>query len=137
VTEAELLDEVTGVEEDLRVEVEPELEPVELELVELLDTVVELVELVSPVVVEALVPVVPEPDVTPVEATDAAARWVWPEKEAAATTEKRPVRPAAPATLILVRRPMRFTPSSRALVLFGGIRFPFSGLRLRQCPGRP
>jgi hypothetical protein len=122
VTEAELLDEVTGVEDDLRVE----LEPVELELVEPLDAVV-----------EALVPVVPEPAVTPVEATDAAARWVWPEKEAAATTEKRPVRPAAPATLILVRRPMRFTPSSRALVLFGGIRFPFSGLRLRQCPGRP
>jgi hypothetical protein len=84
----------------------------ELEAV-LVAAVVELVELVL------------ELDVAPVEATESTARWVCPEKEAAATAEKRPVRPAAPATPILVSRRTRFTPASRAFVLFGGMRFPF------------
>jgi hypothetical protein len=120
VTEAEPLEEVTGVEEDLRLDDEL----VDPEFAELLDAV-ELVEPAPAVVVVTLVPEVPEPEVPPVETTVAADRCEWPENEAAAAAEKIPVRAAAPATPIRVRRRIRFTPSSRELVLFGDIRFPF------------
>jgi hypothetical protein len=96
--------------------------PVVVELVE--DSLPELVEAVVPLVPEVVEAVVPEPD-TPAAATDSAVRCVCPENEAAATAEKIPVRPAAPARPNLVSRRIRLTPSSRALVLFGDIRFPF------------
>jgi hypothetical protein len=87
--------------------------------------VVELVVVFVPEVVEAVVPVVPELEGLALETTDSAVRFVCPEYEAAATAEKIPVRPAAPARPNLVRRRTRLTPSSRALVLLGDIRFPF------------
>ena len=121
-TEADPLEELTGVDDDFRVVVEvlvPELvEPA-------VAVVVELVEDLVPEVVEAVVPLVPDVDRAAVEDTESAVRWVCPENEAAAIAEKTPVRPAAPARPNLVRRRIRLTPSSRALGLLGDIRFPF------------
>jgi hypothetical protein len=133
VTDADPLEELTGVEDDFTVVVEvlvPELvEPPVAAVVELVDVFVpEAVEAVVPVAAEAVPAVValaPELDSAALEVTDSAVRCVCPENEAAATAEKTPVRPAAPVRPNRVRRRIRLTPSSRAPVLLGDIRFPF------------
>jgi hypothetical protein len=116
------VEELTVVDDDFTV-------VVELLVPELLEAaaavVVELVEALVPEVVEAVVPVAPEVDGLELETTDSAVRCVCPENEAAATAEKIPVRPAAPARANLVKRRIRLTPSFRAPVLLGDIRFPF------------
>ena len=113
------------------------VEPLVPEVVEpAFAVVVELVEAFFPEVVEAVVALVPEVvdgvvalvpalDRPVAEATVSAVRWVWPENDVAASAEKTPVRPAAPARPNLVRRRTRLTPASLALVLFGDISFPF------------